>query len=149
LADALLISKMTTASLWTFRISGIKNMLFYVCFSLIVRDMLCMAQSEILFCDVQLYIFCLNWWIGTRQFYCVYFLFCGMELFELVFAIALYLFCNCFFSIAVTCCFCNCFLQSHCDKVAITHMRQGCNHAHASFATVFCNCSTSVVATTL
>jgi hypothetical protein len=39
-------------------------MLFYVCFSLIVRDMLCVEQSEILFCDVQLYVFLfelVNW----------------------------------------------------------------------------------------
>jgi hypothetical protein len=31
LANALLISKMIAASLWTFRISWIKNMLYYVC----------------------------------------------------------------------------------------------------------------------
>jgi aerobic-type carbon monoxide dehydrogenase small subunit (CoxS/CutS family) len=54
-------------------------------------------------------------------------------------------FCNCFFAIVVTWLFLQLFfcnhtairLQSHCDKVAITHMRQGCNHAHAGFATVF------------
>jgi hypothetical protein len=37
-------------------------------------------------------------------------------------------------------------LQSVSDKVAITHMRQGCNHAHAGFCNwVFCNRSTSAV----
>jgi hypothetical protein len=30
------------------------------------------------------------------------------------------LFLQLLFAIAVTCCFCNCFLQSHCDEVAIT-----------------------------
>jgi hypothetical protein len=69
-----------------------------------------------------------NWNSGNVFVHLLFF--CGMERF---FAIAL---------LPV--------LQSHCDKIAITHMRQGCNHAHAGFATgFFCNRSTSAVATTL
>jgi hypothetical protein len=69
-----------------------------------------------------------NWNSGNVFVHLLFF--CGMERF---FAIAL---------LPV--------LQSHCDKIAITHMRQGCNHAHAGFATgFFCNRSTSAVPTTL
>jgi hypothetical protein len=79
----------------------------------------------------------------------------GMELFELGFCNrTLPVFCNCFFAIAVTCCFLQLFfcnhtairLQSHKrDKVAITHMLvsataflqsqhiSGCNHTLTYF----------------
>jgi hypothetical protein len=68
LADTLLISKMIATSLWTFRVSLAKKTCYFCVFSMNVRDMLCVVQSEILFCDVQLYIlFLLNWWIGTCQ----------------------------------------------------------------------------------
>jgi hypothetical protein len=49
-------------------------------------------------------------------------------------------FCNCSHMLFLQLFVCNhtaIRLQSHCDKVAITHMRQGCNHAHSGFATVF------------
>jgi hypothetical protein len=52
LGDAVFISKMTAASLWTFRISGIKKHVISVCFILIVRDMLCVAvwKYSLLWC---------------------------------------------------------------------------------------------------
>jgi hypothetical protein len=73
LGDAILISKMTAASLWTFRISGIKNMLYLCVFILIVRDMLCVAvwKYSILWCGNFYVLFLfefVNW--GTWQCIC-------------------------------------------------------------------------------
>jgi hypothetical protein len=71
LGDVVLISKMTAASLWTFRISGIKNMLYLCVFICIVCDMLCVAvwKYSILWCGNFYVLFCLNLWIGTLAMY--------------------------------------------------------------------------------
>jgi hypothetical protein len=87
LANALLISKMTAASLWTFRISWIKNMLYYVCVALIVRDTFawCSLKYSSVMCNFYVLLLLLNWWIGTLSMILCALSSCGMELFELFF----------------------------------------------------------------
>jgi hypothetical protein len=81
-----------------------------VCFSFDCTRHVIRGSLKILFSVMwQLYVLFfeyVNWELDNIFVYFSFF--CGMELFELVFLIAM------------LCYFCNCFLQSHYDKVAIT-----------------------------
>jgi hypothetical protein len=64
LADALLISKMTATSLWTFRISMIKNMLFSVCLAWMYA--ICYAWGSLKYSSVMCN-FMFFFWIGESE----------------------------------------------------------------------------------
>jgi hypothetical protein len=122
LGDAVLISKMTAASLWTLRISGIKKTCYIcVCLSALYATCYAWQYENTLSCDVATFTSFFVWICELELWQCIFvhlLFLCGME---------------CFFAIAPLP-----VLQSHCDKIAITHM--------FVYATgFFCNRSTSAV----